>query len=232
MARPHIRPLAICTALALTGLAAAAVAPPVLSQPAPAQPAPRAAQPAGPPPGSAPVVPPGGPAPGPAVGAPVTEEAPPLEIAPPPLAIPPAETPIAEVEPEPEPEPARTAEKKTEPEPPPIKRSRYPRAVIQALDKVTGESIRFEAEVGRPVRYKSLIFTVRACERATDEELVEDAVAYLLIQSQPRPVAGRPTPSARQAFRGWMYASSPSLNPLEHPVYDAWVITCRAAAPS
>jgi len=35
----------------------------------------------------------------------------------------------------------------------------------------------------------------------------------------------------KQAFKGWMYASSPGLNPLEHPVYDAWLIACRTAAP-
>ena len=58
-----------------------------------------------------------------------------------------------------------------------------------------------------------------------------DAVAYLTIDSQPKPVQGRPTPPARQVFRGWMYAASPGLNPVEHPVYDAWLITCRAASP-
>ena len=38
---------------------------------------------------------------------------------------------------------------------------------IEALDKVTAESLRFEAAVGRPVRYKSLVFTVKACERSS-----------------------------------------------------------------
>jgi hypothetical protein len=47
----------------------------------------------------------------------------------------------------------------------PVRRSRYDVAVLQALDKVTADSVRFEAAVGRPVRYKSLVFTVKACER-------------------------------------------------------------------
>ncbi len=113
----------------------------------------------------------------------------------------------------------------------PVRRTRYDVAVLQALDKVTAESLRFEAPVGRPVRYKSLVFTVKACERSTREEPVEDSIAYLTIDSQPRPEAGKAPLAARQAFKGWMYASSPSLHVLEHPVYAAWLITCRAAVP-
>jgi hypothetical protein len=113
----------------------------------------------------------------------------------------------------------------------PIRRARYDVAVIEALDKVTAESLRFEAAVGRPVRYKSLVFTVKACERSAPDEKIEDSIAYLTIDSQPRPEPGRPPLAPRQAFKGWMYASSPGLHGLEHPVYDAWLITCRAAAP-
>lgn len=113
----------------------------------------------------------------------------------------------------------------------PTKRARYDVAVIQALDKVTAESVRFEAAVGKPVRYKTLIFTVKACERSASEETMEDSMVYMIVDSQPRAAPGKPTPPARQSFRGWMYASSPGLNPLQHPVYDAWLITCRAAAP-
>ncbi|THD65056.1 DUF2155 domain-containing protein [Phenylobacterium sp.] len=113
----------------------------------------------------------------------------------------------------------------------PARRARYDVAVIEALDKVTAESLRFEAAVGRPVRYKSLVFTVKACERSAPDEAVDDSIAYLTIDSQPRPEPGMPALAPRQAFKGWMYASSPGLHPLEHPVYDAWLITCRAAAP-
>jgi hypothetical protein len=115
--------------------------------------------------------------------------------------------------------------------PPPPRRARYDVAVLEALDKITAETLVFEAPVGKPIRYKGLIFTVRACERSSPEEAVEDSIAYLTIDSQPRAEAGHPTPPARQVFKGWMYAASPGLHPLEHPVYDAWVINCRAAAP-
>ncbi len=114
----------------------------------------------------------------------------------------------------------------------PLRRTRYGIAVLQALDKVTAESQRFEAPIGQPVRWKGLIFTVRACERSAPNEAIDDAFAYLTIESQPRSQSGRPTPPPREAFSGWMFASSPGLNPLEHVTYDAWVVTCRAAAPS
>lgn len=157
---------------------------------------------------------------------PVPEEAPPQEApTPAPVIVPP----ISEKEITPATPPAAAAAPDKPPAPP--RRARYDVAVLEALDKITAETLVFEAPVGRPVRYKGLIFTVRACERSSPEEAVEDFVAYLTIDSQPRAEAGRPTPPARQVFKGWMYASSPGLHPLEHPVYDAWVISCRAAAP-
>ncbi|WP_309644561.1 DUF2155 domain-containing protein [Phenylobacterium sp.] len=155
------------------------------------------------------------------------EEAPPAEVsAPAPVATPPIEA--AEVAPAAPPK-AQVAVKPAEAA---IKRARYDVAVIQALDKVTAESMRFEAAVGKPVRYKNLVFTVKACERSAEDEGVEDSMVHLTVESQPRPAPGKPVPAPRQAFRGWMYAASPSLNPLEHPVYDAWLITCRATVPA
>jgi hypothetical protein len=167
------------------------------------------------------------PAPGLAIPtAPAAEEAPPVEVAPPPpISAPPVQA--TEVAPAAPPK-AQVAEK---PEETRTKRARYDVAILQALDKVTAESMRFEAEVGKPVRYKNLIFTVKACERAAPDEAMDDSIAYLVIDSQPVAAPGKPAPPPRQAFKGWMYASSPGLNPLEHPVYDAWVITCRAAQP-
>jgi hypothetical protein len=170
------------------------------------------------------------PAPPPAVAEPpptaaAAEEAPPVSVpTPAPLAAPP----ISEKEVAAAPPPA-TAEAKSPGLP--VRRARYDIAVLEALDKVTAESLRFEAAVGRPVRYKSLIFTVKACERSTPEEPLDDSIAYVTVDSQPRPAPGKPPLSPRQTFKGWMYASSPGLHPLEHPVYDAWLITCRAAAP-
>jgi hypothetical protein len=157
---------------------------------------------------------------------PAAEEAPPAVVATPaPLAAP--AIPAEEVGPAAPPK----AVVETKPTQTPTRRARYDVAVLQALDKVTAESVRFEAAVGKPVRFKGLIFTVKACERSAPDEALDDSIVYLAIDSQPKPGPGMPTPPPRQAFKGWMYASSPSLHPLEHPVYDAWLITCRAAAP-
>lgn len=190
--------------------------PPPLLQPPPPAPAPAPAQP---PPPNGVVTPP------PVQPPPAREEAPPAQVAPPPPMIAP---PIAAEEVEAAPPPkAQVATQPAEA----AKRTRYDVAVIQALDKVSAESMRFEAAVGRPVRYKNLVFTVKACERSASDEAVEDSIAHVTVESQPRAAPGKPTPPPRQTFRGWMYASSPGLNPLEHPIYDAWLITCRAAAP-
>jgi hypothetical protein len=165
------------------------------------------------------------PAPAPTAAAP--EEAPPsVVVAPAPLAAPPVEA--SEVAPAAPPR-GQVVEKPAEST---LKRARYDIAVLQALDKVTAETVRFEAAVGQPVRYKTLVFTVKACEQAAEDEPQEDSIAYMTVDSQPRAAPGKPTPPPRQVFKGWMYASSPALNPLQHPVYDAWLITCRAATPA
>lgn len=111
----------------------------------------------------------------------------------------------------------------------PTKRVRHTAAVIQALDKITAETMRFEARVGRPIRYKGLVFTVRACETSAYDEPMRDAAAFLEIRAEPKSQSEQ-RPS-RQVFRGWMFASAPAVHALEHPVYDAWLIGCKAARP-
>jgi hypothetical protein len=115
--------------------------------------------------------------------------------------------------------------------PEPAMRQRYTIAILQALDKVTTETMRFEVPVGQPIRYKTLIFTVRACETAAADEVAPETAAYVVVDTQPKAQAGRAAPPGRQIYKGWMYASSPGLNPLQHPVYDAWLIACKQAAP-
>ena len=115
--------------------------------------------------------------------------------------------------------------------PEPTKRGRYSVAILQALDKVTTETMRFEVPVGQPIRYKTLIFTVRACETAASDEIAPETSAYVVIDTQPKAQAGRAAPPGRQIYKGWMYASTPGLHPLEHPVYDAWLIACKQSLP-
>lgn len=110
--------------------------------------------------------------------------------------------------------------------PVPLKRPRYSAAVLQGVDKITAETLRFETKIGEAIRYKGLIVTVHACEGAAADEGGVDAIAHLDVQSRPEGVN-----AARTIYRGWMYASSPSLHPMEHPVYDLWLIACKTASP-
>ena len=149
-----------------------------------------------------------------------------------PIAItPPAPTPAVTVEQKAE----ETAEEETpvvtearpEPSTTPGRRQRRRVAIVEAVDKITAERMRFEVEVGgRPVRFqRSLIFTARACEVSASDEQVEDSIAYLEVSLQPR---GSQSADPRQIFRGWMFASSPAVSGLQHPIYDAWVVGCKA----
>jgi hypothetical protein len=114
----------------------------------------------------------------------------------------------------------------------PMTRPRYAIAVIQAMDKVTAETMRFEAPVGKPIRYKSLIFIVRACETTAPDETISDAAAHVEIDSEPVAFQGAVAAPARQVFRGWMFANSPGLNLFQNPAYDAWLIACKTASPA
>ncbi len=109
----------------------------------------------------------------------------------------------------------------------PARRQRRKFAVIQAIDKTTAETMKFEVEVGgRPVRFnRNLIFSVRACEVSTPDELTEDAIAYVDVSLQSRG-ANQPA-EPRQIYRGWMFASSPAVSGLQNPNYDAWVVGCK-----
>jgi len=118
---------------------------------------------------------------------------------------------------------------KVQPPPGPPKPLRSPVAILRVLDKVTAETLRFEAPVGRPVRYKTLIFTVKACETRGVGEPQPRPSAYVVIEAQPAALPGRPAPAPKEVFRGWMFAVRPGLNPFEHPIYDAWLDTCSAA---
>jgi hypothetical protein len=53
----------------------------------------------------------------------------------------------------------------------------------------------------------------------------------MVIDNAPLPSEGVTPPPPKQVFKGWMFSSTPELNPLQHPVYDAWLIACMAAPP-
>lgn len=94
--------------------------------------------------------------------------------------------------------------------------------VLQGLDKVTARVQTFEAAIGQTVTFGTLQITVRACDRTPPTEPPESA-AFLDIYE------AKQDEQRSDLFHGWMFASSPALNALEHPVYDVWVLECRVA---
>ena len=95
-------------------------------------------------------------------------------------------------------------------------------AVLQGLDKVTARVSTLSAPIGATVRFGTLEIVVRYCDKRPPEEAPESAAFVDIWQARRRE-------SAVSLFRGWMFASSPALNALEHPVYDIWIVDCEGA---
>lgn len=95
--------------------------------------------------------------------------------------------------------------------------------VLQGLDKVTATITEFEVRVDEEGHFGTLRIVARACFEAPATEAPESA-AFLQVFDEP---PGRP---AETAFSGWMFASSPSISALEHPVFDLRVLDCLEPA--
>ncbi|MEX2642805.1 MAG: DUF2155 domain-containing protein [Acetobacterales bacterium] len=94
-----------------------------------------------------------------------------------------------------------------------------PRAVLRGLDKVTARVTEIAAPLDGIAHFGTLEIRVRTCRKRPPWETPESA-AFLEVWD------ARPEEPTSNLFRGWMFASSPALNALEHPVYDIWVIDC------
>lgn len=92
-------------------------------------------------------------------------------------------------------------------------------AVLRALDKVSGETVDFELPSGRAGRLFDLEVGLSDCRYPAGNPS-GDAFAYLMIRD-----AGEQDP----VFAGWMIASSPALNALDHARYDVWVLRCMTS---
>ncbi len=101
-------------------------------------------------------------------------------------------------------------------------------ALLQGLDKVTARISEIHVPLGVAVRFGTLEITAHRCLKRPPEETPESS-ALLEIREV------RAGEGPRVLFRGWMFASSPALNALEHPVYDVWVKDClnaKSASPN
>ena len=96
--------------------------------------------------------------------------------------------------------------------------------IMRGLDKLTGRPANILAPIGVPVKFATMTITARYCYSTPPSEPPE-TTAFLQIEDH------RPDQSERAIFSGWMLASSPSLNGLQHPLYDVWVINCTTNQP-
>lgn len=105
-------------------------------------------------------------------------------------------------------------------ETPPPQKIANPTAVFNGLDKITGRIISFDVAINETVQFGALQVTPRVCysrpptETAQTDAFVE--VDEVTLQGQ-----------IKRIFTGWMFAASPGLHAVEHPIYDVWLQDCK-----
>jgi hypothetical protein len=99
-----------------------------------------------------------------------------------------------------------------------------PTAVFAGLDKITGRIISFEVAIDETVQFGSLQITPRVCyARPPTEAPRTDAFAEVDEVEADK--------TLKRIFTGWMFADSPGLHGIEHPVYDIWLTECKGDGP-
>ena len=93
-------------------------------------------------------------------------------------------------------------------------------ALFSGLDKITGRIINFDAAVGETVQFGALQVTPRICyTRPPTDTPNTDA----FIEVDEVTLQGE----VKRIFTGWVFASSPGLHAVEHPIYDVWLTDCK-----
>jgi hypothetical protein len=103
---------------------------------------------------------------------------------------------------------------------PPSQKIANKSAMFSGLDKITGRIIAFDAAVGETVQFGALQVTPRICyTRPPTETPNTDA----FIEVDEVTLQG----DVKRIFTGWMFAASPGLHAVEHPIYDVWLTDCK-----
>jgi hypothetical protein len=98
-----------------------------------------------------------------------------------------------------------------------------PVAVFSGLDKITGRITSFDVYVGETVQFGALQVTPRVCYNRDDTEAQKvDSFVEVDEITLDRKI--------RRIFTGWMFAESPGLNAVDHPVYDVWLVECKVTS--
>jgi hypothetical protein len=107
---------------------------------------------------------------------------------------------------------------------PPKEKIANPTAVFAGLDKITGRIISFDVAINETVQFGALRLTPRACyTRPPTETPNTDG----FVQVDEITLQGE----VKRIFSGWMFAASPGLHGIEHPIYDVWLTDCKSASP-
>lgn len=96
-------------------------------------------------------------------------------------------------------------------------------AVFAALDKVTARISKLEVPLGQTVQFGALKVTARACYSRPPTDTPKTTS---FVQVEEILLDGK----EKKLFSGWMFAESPGLNALEHPVFDVWLTECQKPA--
>lgn len=100
-----------------------------------------------------------------------------------------------------------------------------PTAAFSGLDKISGRIIVFDVAIGETVQFGALQVTPRACYTRPPTE-TQNTTAFVEVDEITLKA------EIRRIFSGWMFANSPGLNAVEHPIYDVWLIDCKTTPPS
>lgn len=93
-----------------------------------------------------------------------------------------------------------------------------PVALFAGLDKITGTITAFEVPIDEAKQFGSLVVRPRVCYSRPPEEEPK-TTSFVEVEETS-------TEAGRRIFSGWMFAESPGLNAVEHPVYDVWLTGC------
>ena len=92
--------------------------------------------------------------------------------------------------------------------------------MFAALDKVTARISKLEVPLNQTISFGALKVTPRACYTRSP---IDPPKTTSFVQIQETQLDGKETP----LFSGWMFAESPGLNAVEHPVFDVWLTGCE-----
>ena len=91
---------------------------------------------------------------------------------------------------------------------------------IKILDKVSSKNSKITLEIGKESQYKNLLIKSLKCKNSEFDDNPE-ITAYIQVKD-----INNKNNDEVFIFNGWTFASSPSLRPFDHPVYDIWLIEC------